>query len=153
MIPWLQIYDKIHYGKWLPDFWSEMSTSSEEISQYIPSIFSHSITGKPYSSIPTDLWIEMTMNKGSKMKAGWQRILGNETMLLSNIKTTNYINQLRATLHKIAEMKSYKLDDLSWTNLVFRILTIVLLTLTAIPLIMKMYVYGHFSLESLLRKM
>ena len=77
MIPWLQIYDKIHYGKWLPDFWSEMSTLSEEISQYMPSIFSHSITGKPYSSIPTDLWIEMTMNKGSKMKAGWQRILGN----------------------------------------------------------------------------
>ena len=74
----------------------------------MPSIFSHSITGKPYSSIPTDLWIEMTMNKGSKMKAGWQRILGNETMLLSNIKTTNYISQLRATLHKIAEMKSYK---------------------------------------------
>ena len=24
MIPWLQIYDKLHYGKWLPEVWSEM---------------------------------------------------------------------------------------------------------------------------------
>ena len=51
----------------------------------MPSIFSHSITGEPYSSIPTDLWIEMTMNKGSKMKSGWQRILANEKMLCAHI--------------------------------------------------------------------
>ena len=47
----------------------------------------------------------MTMNKRSKMKAGWQRILGNEAMLCANIKSTNYINQLRV---KLADMKSYK---------------------------------------------
>ena len=23
MIPWLPIYDKIHYGKWLSDFWAD----------------------------------------------------------------------------------------------------------------------------------
>ena len=42
------------------------------------------------------------------MKAGWQRILGNEAMLCANIKSTNYINQLRVKLHYIADMKSYK---------------------------------------------
>ena len=107
-IPWLHIYDKIHYGKWLPDFWAKISNLNEEISRYMPEGFSHSITGKPYSSLPTDLWIEMTMNKGSKMKAGWQIILGNENMLCTNFRNTNHINQLQVTLHKIADMKVYK---------------------------------------------
>ena len=48
------------------------------------------------------------MNKGSKMKAGWLRISGNEAMLCANIKSTKYINQLRVKLHYIADMKSYK---------------------------------------------
>ena len=47
----------------------------------------------------------MTMNKGSNMKAEWQRILGNETILCANIESTNYINQV---LHYIADMKSHK---------------------------------------------
>ena len=55
MIPWLQIYDKIHCGKWLRNFWADISNLSEEIDQYMPSIFTHSITGKHYSSFPTDL--------------------------------------------------------------------------------------------------
>ena len=108
MIPWLQIHGKIHYGEWLPNFWSDISNLTEEIDQYMPSIFAHSITGKPYSSLPTDLWIEMKMNKGPKMKAGWQRILGNEAMLCANIKSRNYINQVRVKLHYIADIKSYK---------------------------------------------
>ena len=74
----------------------------------MPSIFAHSITGKPYSSLPTDLWIEKSINKGSDMKAGWQQILGNKAMLCANIKNTNYINQLRVKQHYIADMKSYK---------------------------------------------
>ena len=74
----------------------------------MPSIFADSVTGQPYSSLPTELGIEMTMNKGSKMKAGWQRIFGNEAILCAKIKSTNYINQLRVKLHYIADMKSYK---------------------------------------------
>ena len=42
------------------------------------------------------------------MKVGWQRILGNEAMPCANIKSTNYINQLRVKLHDTADMKSYK---------------------------------------------
>ena len=108
MIPWLQIYDKLHYGKWLSNFWSDMVNLSEDIVQFMPTIFSHSITGKPYSALPTDLWIEMTMNKGSKMKAGWHRILGNEQMLCANLRNANNINQLRVAVHRIANMKQYK---------------------------------------------
>ena len=44
-------------------FWADISNLSEEIDQYMTSIFAHSITGKLYSCLPTDLWIEMTMNK------------------------------------------------------------------------------------------
>ena len=39
MIPWLQIYDKVHYGKWLPEFWSEMINLPHEIDVHMPSIF------------------------------------------------------------------------------------------------------------------
>ena len=74
----------------------------------MPEIFPHSITGRPYSSLPTNLWIEMMMNKGSEMKTGWQRILGNENMLCTNIRNTNYINQLRVILYNITDMKVYK---------------------------------------------
>ena len=92
MIPWLQIYDNVHYGKWLSEFWAEISYLPEEINSLMPSIFSNSVTGKAYSSTPTDLWIEMTMTKGSKMKADWQRILANEKMLCAHIRSGNYIN-------------------------------------------------------------
>ena len=64
MIPWLQIYDKFHYGKWLPNFWADIKDLREEIDQYKPSIFAYSLTGKPYSSLPTDLWIELTIDQG-----------------------------------------------------------------------------------------
>ena len=40
----------------------------------------------------------MTMNKGSKMKAGWISILCNEKQLMADTKNVN-ISQIRATLH------------------------------------------------------
>ena len=57
MIPSLQIYNKIHYGKWLSNVSADISNLSEEIDQYMPSIFPHFITGNPHSSLPPDLWI------------------------------------------------------------------------------------------------
>ena len=102
MIPWMQIYDNIHYGKWLVEFWAEMSTLPDETASHMQHIFAQSITGKSYSCLPMDLWIEMTMNKGSKMKAGWKHILKNETMLHTHTRNANYINRIRLSLHKIA---------------------------------------------------
>ena len=75
MLPWLQIYDK--YGRWLVEFWLEISSLPEEMTTFMEGLFAQSMTGKPYSCLPLDLWIEMTMNKGSKLKAGWSRILKN----------------------------------------------------------------------------
>ena len=70
MITWLRIYDNDKYSKWLVEFWLEMSSQPEEKEQYMrEGLFAQSNTGKPYSCLPLDIWIEMTMNKGSKMKA------------------------------------------------------------------------------------
>ena len=33
-------------------------------------MFAQSLTGKPYSSVALDIWIETTMNKGSKLHWG-----------------------------------------------------------------------------------
>ena len=67
-------------------------------------LFDRPLTRKPYSSIPTNLWIEMTTKKGSKMKAGWQRILANQKMLCAHMQNGNYV-KLRATLHNICNLK------------------------------------------------
>ena len=65
----LIIYDNDKYGKILPDHWAMLSTLPKEVDEFMSSHFSQSMTGKPYSAQPLDLWIECTMNKGSKMKA------------------------------------------------------------------------------------
>ena len=57
------------------------------------------MTGTPYSSIPWDLWIEMTMNMGSNMKAGWLSIVRNEKQLMADNRNANNISRVRAALH------------------------------------------------------
>ena len=106
MMPWLQVYDNDKYGRWLVEFWLEINCLQEEKAQHMPDgLFAQSMLGKPYSCLPLDLWIEMTMNKGSKMKAGWLRILKNEQMLLSHVRNANLINRIRVCLHVIANME------------------------------------------------
>ena len=95
MMPWMVIYDNANYGRWLPLFWADMSNISTEHSDLISTIFSQSMTGNPYSNIPPDLWIECTMNKGSKLKSGWKRLLKNEKALLVHVKNCNKVNAVR----------------------------------------------------------
>ena len=77
MIPWMQIYDN-NYGKWLVEFWTEISTLTKAIDEHMAKdLLAQSLIGNPYSCLPLDIWIEMTMNKGSKMKPGWKNILKN----------------------------------------------------------------------------
>ena len=57
ILPWLHLYDNVNYAKWLSEFWTEISNLPNDIDAERPSFLSHSITGRPYSSIPTDLWI------------------------------------------------------------------------------------------------
>jgi len=42
-------------------------------------LFAQSMTGKPYSRVALDIWIESTMNKGFKLESGWLAILNNES--------------------------------------------------------------------------
>jgi len=104
MLPWMQIYDNDKYGKWMVEYWLEISNLPEDKASYMrDGLFSQSMTGKPYSALPLDLWIEMTMNKGSKLKAGWLRILKNEKMLLVDTRIANSVNQVRSSLHNTAK--------------------------------------------------
>ena len=70
-MPWMMVYDHTNYSRWLPVFWIEMSSLPQEHCQIIKEMFSQSFTGNAYYSLPPDLWIECTMNKGSKLKAEW----------------------------------------------------------------------------------
>ena len=58
MMPWIIVCDNTTYSRWLPVFWMEMSSLSQEHCQLIKEIFSQSLTGNAYSSLPPDLWIE-----------------------------------------------------------------------------------------------
>ena len=94
MMPWLIVYDKTNYARCLPDFWAKLSSLNTEQKQFFSSSFAQFMTGKPYSSIPCDMWIEMTMNKGSKMKTGWLSILRNKKQLMTDTKNVNNIGQV-----------------------------------------------------------
>ena len=69
MIPWMQIYDNNNYGKWLVEFWTEISTLTKAIDEHmVKGLFAQFLTGNPYSCLPLDMGIEITMDKGLKTK-------------------------------------------------------------------------------------
>ena len=59
-----------------------MMNLSEEQAAMMPDVFAQSMTENPYSAQPPDMWIECAMNKGSKLKSGWKRLLKSEKGLL-----------------------------------------------------------------------
>jgi len=50
----------------------------------------------------------MTMNKGSKLKAGWLKILKNEKMLLTDSRNVNSVNMVRSSLHDTSNRTTSK---------------------------------------------
>ena len=80
MLPWLTVYGNSNYGRHLSDFTAAMDNLTEEYFME-NGMFAQSMTGNPYSCVALDIWIESTMNKGSKMKAGWLAILNNEKVI------------------------------------------------------------------------
>ena len=66
------------------------------------------MTGNPYSCVALDLWIESTMNKGSKLKNGWLAILNNEKQLESNVRNVNNVNRIRGLMLNHAKHKKSK---------------------------------------------
>ena len=76
MMPWMMVYENTNYSRWLPVLWMEMSSLLQDHCQLIKEIFSQSLTKNTYSSLPPELWIDCTMNKG-----WWKRSLKNEVGL------------------------------------------------------------------------
>ena len=81
-------------------FWMEMSSLSQKHCQLMKEIFysSQSFTGNAYSSLPPDLCIECTTNKGSKLKVGCKRLLKNEIGLHIHVRSTNNISTMKIFL-------------------------------------------------------
>ena len=78
---------------------------------YLQSIrLTASLMGRSFSAIPLDQWIEVTMNKGCKMKGAWIGITKNEAMVTIHARTTNKISKVRETLHKAADFSRRKYD-------------------------------------------
>ena len=73
VMPWMVIYDNTNYSQSLPVFWMEMSSLSRECCQLIKEIFSQSLTGKAYSSLPPDLW-RVHHEQGFKVEARMEKV-------------------------------------------------------------------------------
>ena len=85
MLPWMAIYDSVHYTRYLSLYWAQMNNLTIEQKSFMKQgLFAASMTSLPFSSIPCDQWIEMTMNKESKMKGGW----------IGFTKTVNFISKI-----------------------------------------------------------
>ena len=55
-----------------------------------------------------DMWIEVTMNLGSKLKAGWLQLLQNEKQLFVTVRNANNINRVKAILEENLKKKDRK---------------------------------------------
>ena len=63
------------------------------------------MTGLPFSLQAMDLWIECTMNLGSKLKQGWLNLLDDEKQLLSTTRNVNNIARIRSTVKRNLKKK------------------------------------------------
>ena len=108
MLPWMVAYDNNKYGRWLPDIWAMLTTLPMDQIEFLLTDFTQSITGNPYSNMAWDMWIECTMNKGSKMKSGWLSILKNEKQLLVHCRNVNQVSRIRAAHNALANRRESK---------------------------------------------
>ena len=108
MLPWLIGYDNNQYGRWLPDFWAMLTSLPVDHVTFLRSDFTQSITGHPYSNMVWDMWIECTMNKGSKTKSGWLSILKNEKQLLVHSRNVNNAARIQSTHNALASRNQSK---------------------------------------------
>ena len=82
MLPWMLGYDRLKYGRWLPDFWTTLLNLPPDQFAFLQENFAQSLTGNPYSNMAWDMWIETTMNKGSKLKSGFLRMKNSSLFIL-----------------------------------------------------------------------
>jgi hypothetical protein len=59
MQPWMAIYDNLHYTRYMTVYWANMNNLDSTEVQYMRDVlFSASMSGKPFSALPLDQWIE-----------------------------------------------------------------------------------------------
>ena len=116
MLPWMSAYDSLHYSRYLSLYWSGMNNLDEEKALYMRSgLFSASMSGISFSALPHDQWIEMTMNKGLKMKGGWIGITNNEEALQVNTKVINNITKVKESLKQVANIKERQYSHIEYS--------------------------------------
>ena len=91
-------YNQTEYLRYLSDFWAMIENLDEDQATFFESHFVQSMTGLPYSSMPLDMWIEVTMNLCSKLKAGWLRLLQNEKQLFVTATNANNVLRVKSTI-------------------------------------------------------
>jgi len=111
MLPWMIVYGNNKNGRWLLEFWAMLTALPLDQLEILCTDFINSITGNPYSSLVWDMWIECTMNKGSKMKSGWLSILKNEMQLLVPCRNVNQVTRIRAAHNSLANRREFKLKQ------------------------------------------
>ena len=98
MLKCLTCYNSTNYERWLPDYWASISYFPDQRYKFFAESFTQPLTGLPYSYQDMDLWIECTMNLGSKLKQGWLNLLNNKKKLFSTTRKVNNISQVRSTV-------------------------------------------------------
>ena len=105
MLKYLMAYNNHNYGRWLPDYWASISSLPKDKYSFFADKFTLSLTGLPFSLQVMGLWIECTMNLGSKLKQGWLNLLDNEKQLLSTTRNMNNIVRIRSTVKRNLKKK------------------------------------------------
>ena len=108
MLKYLISYNNNNCGSWLPDYWASISSLPDQRYKFFAENFTQSLTGLPYSYQGMDLWIECTMNLGSKLKQGWLNLLNNEKQLFSTARNVNNISRIRSTIKRNLKKKDRK---------------------------------------------
>ncbi|KAG0720537.1 hypothetical protein GWK47_048318 [Chionoecetes opilio] len=94
-----KLFNQVETSDMADNYWKDFFTMTDALLQNVHAVaflctdFTQSITGNPYSNIAWDMWIECTMNKGSKMKYGCLSILQNEKQLLVHSRNMNNVTQ------------------------------------------------------------
>ena len=76
---------------------------NEDQATFFESHFVQSMSGLPYSAFPLDMWIEVTMNLCSKLKAGWPCLLQNEKQLFVTARNANNVSRVKSVVKKTLE--------------------------------------------------
>ena len=73
---------------------------NEDQTAFFESHFVQSLSGLPYSAMPLDMWIEVTMNLCSKLKAGCLCLHQNEKQLFITARNANNVSRVKSVVKK-----------------------------------------------------